>query len=460
MTVRIRGIYTTALTHLLTEAGVEVVQASPAIQDRFDGDFSVAPERATVETVADRQGVGVSGEPDAVETVLDEVTDLGVDTFVWRDPAPEGGIFDGEVTETLGGGALLDLGEATGYLRYGKTDDRIEEGDRLRVQVTDPAAPWERERPSLDTSLSVGGGLLTLARGGSGSRSRQPEMAEILPTDPPEGWRPVWSGRADDAGLDALDDALSRGVERAEAVDDALGSAPDEPGEPGAIVDAQTTAWVWFGRESRFALDEARRAVTTTMAGHHRTKAANESASAAVDLVEALHPDADAEFPFAAVTRQFGPTAGDSVGIGHGKPDGRLIELGDGHVVERDPEKERITVEREMSPGGTYDALGTDREAGDVAVTKFTEGKWWYPTTYRDADGNAKGTYVNICTPVEVFPETVRYVDLHVDVVKHADGTVERVDDDELDAAVEAGYITDALAEKARSVAGAVANAL
>jgi predicted RNA-binding protein associated with RNAse of E/G family len=45
-------------------------------------------------------------------------------------------------------------------------------------------------------------------------------------------------------------------------------------------------------------------------------------------------------------------------------------------------------------------------------------------------------------------------------VVKHADGTVERVDDDELDAAVEAGNVPSALAEKARAVAGAVENAL
>jgi predicted RNA-binding protein associated with RNAse of E/G family len=79
---------------------------------------------------------------------------------------------------------------------------------------------------------------------------------------------------------------------------------------------------------------------------------------------------------------------------------------------------------------------------------------------YRSADGDTKGTYVNVCTPVELFPDGARYVDLHVDVVKHADGTVERVDDDELDAAVEAGDVPEKLAERARSVAAAVANAL
>jgi Ribonuclease G/E len=113
-----------------------------------------------------------------------------------------------------------------------------------------------------------------------------------------------------------------------------------------------------------------------------------------------------------------------------------------------------------MGGSGTYDALGVEQERGDVALTKFREGRWWYPTVYRSSEGDLKGTYVNVCTPVECFPDVVRYVDLHVDVVKHADGRVERVDDDELDAAVETGELREELAAKARSVASSLENAL
>jgi len=59
-----------------------------------------------------------------------------------------------------------------------------------------------------------------------------------------------------------------------------------------------------------------------------------------------------------------------------------------------------------------------------------------------------------------VFPDAVRYVDLHVDVVRHRDGTVERVDDDELDAAVAAGNLREETADRARAVATAVERAL
>ena len=488
-TVRVRGIYTTALTRLFEDGGLSVVQASPPIRGRFDDEFAVAPADATVSTTDDRQGVGITGDASAVATAVAEAQSVGRDAMVWRDPTPRGAVYAGEVAETLGSGAVVELGDGAvpdgadedgdddatdaalpsvagggreGFLPYSKTATHVETGDRLRVQVKEVAAPWGNGRPVLDTTVRVQSGLASLVRGTSPDTSG-PELADLVPTDSPEGWGIDWGRAADDADLDALGDILDAVSARAAALDDAFADAPaPEEAAPHCYWPGETTAWLWFGRESRFGLDERRRAVTATMGGHHRVKAGTESASAAVDFVEAVCPDVGGEetdFPFDAVTWQFGPTAGDSVRLDHGKPDGRMFSLGTGDVTRRDADG-TVVVEREMSGRGTYDALGVDQQAGDVAVTKLTEGKWWYPTVYRGEDGAKRGTYVNICTPVEVFPSAVRYVDLHVDVVKHADGTVERVDDDELDAAVDAGHVSEALAEKARSVAAAVENAL
>ena len=465
MSVRVRGIYATALTRLLSEASIDVVQASGPIESRFDADFTVERADATVETTADRQGVGVSGDGDAVERVVDELRDLGRDTLSWVDPLLERAVYAGEVTETLSSGAVVDCGDGEGFLPYSNSDERVETGDRLRVQVIEGAAPWTDGRAVLDSTVAVRGELLTLVRGGSNSTTAAgPAMLDVISADPREGWGVSWEAESDDAGFDALAAALEAGNERAAAIDDALAAAdPAADATPARQYDGGQTAWVWFGRESRFELDERRRQVTTTMAGHHRVKAGSEGASAAVDYVEALceapGSDGEADFPFAVTARQFGPRAGDTLTLGHGKPDGRLITLGRADVQSVDADG-TVTVEREMSAGGEYDGLGVPKEAGDVAETKLKEGRWWYPTVYRDSEGEKKGTYVNVCTPVEVFPDTARYVDLHVDVLKHADGTVERVDDDELDAAVEAGHVPEGLAERARSVAAAVASAL
>jgi hypothetical protein len=457
MSVKIRGIYATAVTALLEG----VVQASPPIRERFDASFATEPAEATVSTTDDRQGVGVVGTPERVRAVTDRLCGVGRDALSWRAALPRGAVYAGEVTETLGGGAVVDVGDGEGFLPYSKTTRRIETGDRLRVQVAEPRPPWGDGRPVLDTTVRVDGALVALVRGGHTTSG--PELADLVPTDPPEGWAPDWGRDSDDAGLDALSGALAAGADRARTIDEALAGAP-EPADaaPHRYYGGEATRFVWFGRESRFALDERRRSVTDTMPGHHRIKAGSDAASSAVDFVEAVCGEptpGETDFPFGAVAAQFGPREGETVSIVHGKPDGRAFPLGAATVAGCEPDGS-VTVRRTISGGGTYDALGVERRDGDEAVTKFEEGRWWYPTVYRGEDGTKRGTYVNVCTPVEVFPDAVRYVDLHVDVVRTPDGTVRRVDDDELDAAVDAGDVPDPLAEKARDVADALESAL
>ena len=500
MTVRIRGIYATALTHLLED----VVQASGPIDRRFETPFPEAPAAAAVETTRDRQGVTAAGDPERVAAATDRLEDLATDVLSWDAALPQDGVFAGEVVEELGSGAIVDVGPDEGFLPYGATSRRVETGDVLRVQVAEPRAPWLDGRPVLDTGVRIRGDLVSLVRGGSsgadgdasgrgghggggGGRSSGgstrgslggPAIGDLVPAEPPEGWAVRWHRTDEDVSFEDLGRAVESAREDARAIDEALDSAgPPSAVAPGPYWTGRATTHTWFGRETRFALDDHRRAVTATMAGHHRIKAGCDDASSAVDFVEAVcgadegdgahgngvHGDGahgdETDFPFAAVTGQFGPAAGGNLRIGHGKPDGRLVVLGSGEVTECRADG-TVVVEREMSPGGTYDALGVERQAGDVATTKFVEGRWWYPTVYRGEDGDRRGTYVNVCTPVEVFPDTVRYVDLHVDVVKHADGTVERVDDDELDEAEAAGRVSSDLAEKARGVATAIERAL
>ena len=495
--VRVRGIYTTAVTRLLLDAGADVVGASEPIRERFDADFGDDPHDVTVATTDDRQGVGVHGTDGAVDAVGSVLGNVGRDTFGWDDPTPPGAVFDARVTDTRGSGAVCDLGDAEGFLPYDATDAYLESGDAVRVQVRESAPPWADRRADLGTGIRAASGFATLIRGREGvtvdtrddAAGRElAGMTDLVGVDVPDGWGIEWSHAATRAGMDALEAALDGAVDQAAALESALDEAagdtsdadPDPDSPPRRVAAPTSGRWVWFGRESRGALDDVRRRVTPTMPGHHRTKAASEAASAGVDLAEALcgsalgggfdrddsdgdddgGADSDAgEFPFAAVTRQFGPQEGDTVEIGHGKPDGRAFSLGRAEVTDWAADG-TIEVTRTMSGSGTYDGLGTDRTAGDTATTKVREGRWWYPTVYRGEDGASKGTYVNVCTPVECFPDSIRYIDLHVDVVKRPDGTVERVDDDELDAAVAAGTVPPAVAEKARSVAASLVRAL
>jgi len=230
--VRVRGIYATALTATLLDAGHEVVDASPPIRRRFDAAFPRAPPDIRIETSADRQGVGAGGEPAAIDAVRGLLTDAGRDAFAWADPTPPGAVLDGEVTETLGGGTVVALnadpagapGSVEGYLPYGSVDARVETGDPVRVQVRESAAPWTDRRPELSGELRVGGDLVALEPG-SGTRVdvRSDEaarelsgMVELLGLEPPDGWQAVWQPPAVDADTEALTAGLDDAVDDAE----------------------------------------------------------------------------------------------------------------------------------------------------------------------------------------------------------------------------------------------------
>jgi len=464
LTVRVRGIYATALTRRTLEAGHSVVQASPAIEARFETAMPTAPADVRVDQTADRLGIAVAGDPNAVETATELYSD-GLDAIAWADPTPQMAVFEGVVDRTKPSGAMMTLpGGAEGFLPFDAADTYVDVGDYVRVQVRDPTPPWSDHAPRLDTTLSVPMGLLTLQRGHDGptvATDGEDAMELVRSTDllsatPPEGWGIRWRRAATDASLDARETALTNASALAETIEAAL-TATSETIQSIAV--PQATRWIRFGRESRASLDERRRAVVPTMRGHHRIKVTGESAATAVDFVESLCDPLPDSFPFAAVSDLFGPIEGDQIRIEHGKPDGRSFSLGTGQVTGVDVDG-TVTVRRELSSSGTYDALGTDREPGDVAVTKFVEGRWWYPTVYRGTDGTRKGTYVNVCTPVEIYPDAARYVDLHIDVIRRPDGHVEQVDDDELEAATVDGPLTTALADRARAVAASVEEAL
>ncbi len=445
--VRVRGVYTTAATRLLLDAGHEVVEPSEPIRERFDASFGDGPAEVEVRNSDDYLGVYVVG--DGAREVAETLA-AGRDSFVF-DAVPVGAVRDATVEETTGSGAFVRFDDGRGFLPYSKTDDRIDDGDELRVTVVEEAAPWSNGSPVVAAGERVGNELVTLVRGASGSRveggtaedaTQLSRTAATVGAEPPSGWGVVYSRDALDAEMGELAEALGDAAERAE--------------EGAEETDAR---WLWLGSDGRAAYDEVRAEETTTVAGHHRLKATSGAASAGVDLAEALVDSADPtdDVPLDVIRRKFGPEEGDRVEISHGKPDGRFISLGRGEVVSA--EEGEVVVERGMSGSGTYDALDVEREEGDIARTRFEEDGWAYATVYKSSDGEKKGTYVNICTPVEIFPEAVRYIDLHIDVVKEGDET-RIVDEDELAGSVEKGEIPEDVAEKAREVSRSVADGL
>ncbi len=455
MKARVRGIHSTAATRLLLDSGFTVVDPSEIQSQRFAEELPDEPPDVYVEDTEDYRGLVVSGDSEAADDVASA---LGEEGWTWSADLGEGEVFDADVVETLAGGAVVSGDDGEAFLPYGRVDSHVEEGDEVMVQVVEAKAPWNEGLPVVEAGVRVGD-VVGFRRGGSGVEVEGGDEADhvqmqrtldLVDFDAPDGWTPCFRRDALEMSSTEVAEALEYAAEDAREMERKL----DEGSGDGGV----DSIWIWPGPEGRRRFDEARDRVVSTVDGHHRLKAYSKTAADAVDFLEAADVDLGG-FQFEAAADAFGPEEGDTVEILHGKPSGAWLRLGDAEVV--DVEGSTVVLEREMSAGGEYDGFGAEKERGDVARTELREGEQRYVTTYLSSDGDVKGSYVNVSTPVEVYPDAVVYVDLYVDAVHDAESEeVSVVDEDELKDAVERGYVEEETAEVARGLAEEAAEEL
>jgi protein associated with RNAse G/E len=219
-------------------------------------------------------------------------------------------------------------------------------------------------------------------------------------------------------------------------------------------------AEIEFPYLTKSRLDELRNEVVVTVPHHHRLKII---ASQYVDLMEKMelttHPEKREDTGEALEKTLIWDTLvkGKLVSIDHVKLDGNLISLSEGEIVKIFPEERRLILKRTGYQGrNTYDGLGLPKEAGDYALTEAREGNWFYRHTYYRRDGRLIGEYCNVNTPLEFYPDRIRYIDLEIDVVRWPEGKVKVVEEELLDQKVKLGYLSEELAERAKRVARAL----
>jgi len=211
---------------------------------------------------------------------------------------------------------------------------------------------------------------------------------------------------------------------------------------------------VEFPALSKAKLDEFRSRVVPTMPKHHYYRAAGGNLASAVAMAEKLllagRSREDVEDLFEETVRREYPMDGDHVGIQHVKLNGAVLDLGRALVESYDEKEPMLRLRRPLRPGGLYDGLGVRKEEGDYAVTEAKPGAWSLRTRYFSKGGALKGTYVNLNTPVELYPNAIRYVDLEVDIALTPQGEAQLLDEEKLEKAAEQGVVSRELVEAAK----------
>ncbi|MGD2249921.1 MAG: ribonuclease E/G [Candidatus Methanofastidiosia archaeon] len=438
VSVRIRGVYATALTKILAERGYGICQVSRPIRDRLNIESLNSPPDIDIRHTYNRQGISIVAVNDVLDTFLEDMKDAFVDVFIVPSGIELYGVYK---ARNLGKGEV-DVGGTTGYL-----DERTAERDVL-VQVSEI-----RKHPIFTSRISFSGdyAILIPQEGVKISRKVQDpddrrrlyQLGNQLQISP--GYGVLWRTAAVNAEDEALMKEVRQLVEEMHRVNMEFPAS-----HVGLLREGKKHVEIYFGGDAKRRLDFIRNNVLPTVQNHHKLKSSGKEYSLVVDVFEKFLSKYDIEERLEQVLWEINPwREGNSVLLEHFKATGEKLHLGKAVVQHFD--YPYASMERRMHTYGMYDGLNVRKEKGDTVMTEIKEGEWVLVHRYYSRNGEPKGIYYNICTPVEFYPYKVRYMDLEVNVVELEEKRI--IDTDKLEQRVKEGYISEKLQKKALETA-------
>jgi hypothetical protein len=96
---------------------------------------------------------------------------------------------------------------------------------------------------------------------------------------------------------------------------------------------------------------------------------------------------------------------------------GKVQEPAMGQQVAFDLDAGWVEIRQELRHRDAYPAgFRIDKQPGDYTMTRFQEGSWHYITRFYGRQGEWKGDYAFLTTPVAIFSEHIHLGDLHAAV--------------------------------------------
>jgi len=448
--VKIRGIYSTALTKLLLDHGFDMVQPSATVRERFRlKENNESPDLEVYERY-DQQGVQALGTAESVNAFNSVLQSCLDDVVIRKWRAATDGIYKGLVRslDPETNSFLIDIGSAVGRI----AQKEISDPDLKQIVVQVERRRIGAKEPVLTTEINIPGKYAILIPRNKvrvsqkirkqQTRSRLYQLGKELT---PPNWGILWRTASADQPPEVLKKEVASLARRGKAIM----KKAEQVEAPATLWEGSHYVDVEFPALSKKKLDSVRGSVTPTVDGHHYYKACGGKVSSAVDMAERLLERGgrreEVESLFKQTIMAEYPALGSVISIEHVKLDGKVFHLGKALIEAFNHHESLIRFRRVFEKKGIYDGLKTEKEPGDYAVTEAKVGEWYFKTEYFSKDGRYKGTYINLNTPIELYPNGIRYVDLEVDICVWPNGRVEKLDEEKLKEAMAEEIITQKL---------------
>ena len=410
--IRVRGIYATALTKLLSDMGYSFSDITEVTRTRFEGELRVVekPPKVTVKDRNDLKGIVIIGaSKEAGQVTYAIVMSIPDSIGILREEGPYTSYLV-RVLEPRGEYYVVELpGKRRGLL---STHRKLEPGDLVRAHVVRAAS-----QPILREGLALFGDYVRVVEGGRHGVSRhirdenkKIELLQLAFRYAPSSWGVRFRSAAARASLVDIAAEIQGLIEKARHI------MEKQVSEPMLLSPGESVAEVYFTPISGRFLDNIRGRHIITMPFHHLFKSlVSTEFSGRVDFTEKILKQTtclDTEKIEESYLRV--GTSKPAVTIHHIKP------LGGSFVWIASPKTygTRIILSRRVSSDGIYDGLNIPRARGDK-IDSFTYlGARHVVHEYRTSENSLKGIYVNINTPLGVYDSgELWYIDLEADIV-------------------------------------------
>ncbi len=454
---RIRGIFSTALTKLILDAGHCISKPSMRIKNRFldlSCDVKNPPDAYILDNDM-KTGFFCRGDVNAVNALESVIKNTLEIPFIIKPFLNPNTIIKAKVIDLKPQHVLLTLGKGCKGILPSRSKHSFRVGDEMLACV-------KRQRTPASNVFEVSSSLNLVGKGVTLITDRQKPIfskfldknrriqlrdLEIAFEDLPFPCTVRWRSAAQDVPITTLQDEIKQLKTMLKEI---LNNAQNVP--VGTILYEGTgDIQVFLSSVDKNNLDGVRREIIPTVMGHHVWKGLNPPIADFIAYMETvLAMDSSLERLLFASFKDFileKIKNGGSLMIYHWKPTGQYYKLGPFQVEKIT--SEFVVLKRIVRTHGKYDGLNVKKEPGDVIITLVPKnGEWWIKHSYFSSEGILKGEYYNINTPPEFAFNNIRYFDLIVDVVNKPDTGPEVIDVVELNHLVEMHLISSKLKEK------------
>ena len=452
--VRLRGIYATAIASLLLKNGFILSDLSEVLKSRISRPYTDLPPHVTLKTDAEkRDEILVLGYPwesgKAVEQTL-------IENFVFS-TVKRGryGINTVVKAKSLGNCKVLLPGGDIGIVKKGSECPDRDEKFIVSV-VKEKLSP--RDSIVVSNDIRIVGMYAILIYPGQGisfsehirDEEKKLELAELAAKSVDISSFHVRFRSSSRIALPKDIERELKDLANNKEIIQNRGSSI----EIGIVRRGEYISIITLSQPDKRLADTLRTDTIPTIAFHHTLKSGGRLFSDIVDYAEHLLIDLNLDsvrLGYSTLNYAVQSLRGRIIGIKHIKPEGDFYNLSPGRVesIELKPNKPPVIVlKRVFKTPGLLDGLNVEKRPGDYDVMRIDMSAWRIVHEYYTSSGDPLGIYVNINTPPEIEENSIKYIDLYVDVVLKPGKEPEIIDQDQLDKAYQELFITKELYEQ------------